>query len=280
MRAFSPASMAAAAAASWSSTISAARSTCSNTASADRAGFILLSTSRVYSIAAAGRAAGAGAEAPSRSIRATCPPGISARGHRRRVSPPRRPSRFTAAPSSPRNCWRWNTAKRSTFPVWINRCGVLAGAGQFGQRGAGHFQFLDQLLAAAAPAEIHRLRRARALRSATACIRAISFRCSREQFADADRCACTRIINVGGGVENSMSLAQLSDWCAARFGPREVASDPTPAPVRSAVGGARFQRSPRRTGTGARRPRSPIDSRRNRAARRGSIPTGWSSPTP
>jgi CDP-paratose 2-epimerase len=39
-----------------------------------------------------------------------------------------------------------------------------------------------------------------------------------------------RIVNFGGGTENSMSLAQLSNWCAKRFGPHDVASDPEPRP--------------------------------------------------
>jgi CDP-paratose 2-epimerase len=29
---------------------------------------------------------------------------------------------------------------------------------------------------------------------------------------------------VGGGIENSMSLAQLSAWCTERFGPHPIAS--------------------------------------------------------
>ena len=33
-----------------------------------------------------------------------------------------------------------------------------------------------------------------------------------------------KIINVGGGIENSMSLKQLSDWCENRFGSNEVIS--------------------------------------------------------
>ena len=37
-------------------------------------------------------------------------------------------------------------------------------------------------------------------------------------------------MNFGGGTENSMSLAQLSEWCAERFGPHPVASDPEPRP--------------------------------------------------
>jgi CDP-paratose 2-epimerase len=38
------------------------------------------------------------------------------------------------------------------------------------------------------------------------------------------------IANIGGGVANSISLAQLSTWCAKHFGPRNVATDSTPRP--------------------------------------------------
>ena len=37
-----------------------------------------------------------------------------------------------------------------------------------------------------------------------------------------------RVLNVGGGLANSMSLAQLSEWCADRFGRMEIDSDPIP----------------------------------------------------
>jgi CDP-paratose 2-epimerase len=39
-----------------------------------------------------------------------------------------------------------------------------------------------------------------------------------------------RIVNLGGGSENAMSLAQLSKWCRARFGSHQVTSDATPRP--------------------------------------------------
>jgi CDP-paratose 2-epimerase len=37
-----------------------------------------------------------------------------------------------------------------------------------------------------------------------------------------------RIFNVGGGIENSMSLAELSRWCADRFGNRKITADLQP----------------------------------------------------
>ena len=40
-----------------------------------------------------------------------------------------------------------------------------------------------------------------------------------------------KIINVGGGIENSMSLKQLSDWCEKRFGPNEVLSSEEDRPM-------------------------------------------------
>jgi len=37
-------------------------------------------------------------------------------------------------------------------------------------------------------------------------------------------------MNISGGRGNSMSLAQMSDWCAARFGNHQVTSQTTPRP--------------------------------------------------
>ena len=39
-----------------------------------------------------------------------------------------------------------------------------------------------------------------------------------------------RIHNLGGGIENSCSLAQLSNWCQERFGNRSIAADKTHRP--------------------------------------------------
>jgi len=39
-----------------------------------------------------------------------------------------------------------------------------------------------------------------------------------------------RIANFSGGAANAMSLAQLTDWCDARFGKHAVKNDPKPRP--------------------------------------------------
>jgi CDP-paratose 2-epimerase len=113
------------------------------------------------------------------------------------------------------------------FPVWIDRCGVLAGAGQFGRLDQGIFSFWINSWVRQRP------------------LKYIGFNGRGGQVRDClDPCdllpllhqqmhassAQHRIYNVGGGVANSMSLAQLSAWCADRFGPREVAADPNSRP--------------------------------------------------
>ena len=106
------------------------------------------------------------------------------------------------------------------FPVWINRCGVLAGAGQFGKADQGIFSYW-----------IHSFREKKPLKY-------IGFEGTGLQVRDGlhpkdlapllvrqmqepDRDA-PKIINLGGGIENSMSLKQLTSWCEERFGPNEV----------------------------------------------------------
>ena len=111
------------------------------------------------------------------------------------------------------------------LPVFVNRCGVLAGAGQFGKPDQGIFTFW-----------IHSYRRKQPLKY-------IGFGGAGHQVRDClhprDLAALMalqmrhpekagRVLNVGGGPANSLSLAQLSDWCASRFGRVEIKSDPVP----------------------------------------------------
>ena len=114
------------------------------------------------------------------------------------------------------------------FPVWINRCGVLAGAGQFGRADQGIFSFWINAYLRRAPLKYigfdgagHQTRDCLHPRDLLPVLQ--------KQFASADS-AKPRVMNLGGGTGNSMSLAQLSAWCATRFGAHEVASDPAPRP--------------------------------------------------
>ena len=115
------------------------------------------------------------------------------------------------------------------FPVWINRCGVLAGAGQFGKADQGIFSYW-----------IHSFKEKNPLKY-------IGFNGSGYQVRDAlhprdlvpllsrqlmePNWDAPKIINVGGGIENSMSLKQLSEWCKKRFGNHEVISSSESRPM-------------------------------------------------
>jgi CDP-paratose 2-epimerase len=113
------------------------------------------------------------------------------------------------------------------FPVWINRCGVLAGAGQFGTAEQGIFSYWLHAHAA-------RLR-----------LRYIGFGGHGYQVRDAfhpDDLAELILLqmhrdppldstyNAGGGATNAMSLAQLTAWCNEQFGRHEPEPDTEPRP--------------------------------------------------
>jgi CDP-paratose 2-epimerase len=188
-----------------------------------RAGFLLLSTSRVYGIRPLSHlpleVVGSRFTPRFDDVR---DPGISARGLNEDFS--------TAAPIS-----IYGAAKLASetlaleyghafdFPVWINRCGVLAGAGQFGMAEQGIFSFW-----------IHAWRSRRPLQY-------IGFGGTGYQVRDAlhpddlaalvlkqiqySGSARERIYNVAGGIKNAISLRELSDWCEQRFGPNPVSTE-------------------------------------------------------
>ena len=125
-----------------------------------RAAFILLSTSRVYSIpplAALPLRVRNGAFEPDSA--GPLPAGLTAAGVREDFS--------TAAPVSLYGATKLATEQLALeygiaygFPVWVNRCGVLAGAGQFGRPDQGIFSYWINSWLRRRPAELHRLWRA------------------------------------------------------------------------------------------------------------------------
>jgi CDP-paratose 2-epimerase len=115
------------------------------------------------------------------------------------------------------------------LPVFINRCGVLAGAGQFGRPDQGIFAYWIHSYLRRRPlkylgfdGEGHQVRDCLHPRDLLPLLTA--------QFAAPRLAPSDRIINVGGGLASATSLRQLSDQCAARFGPHPVAADPAPRP--------------------------------------------------
>jgi len=193
------------------------------------AGLILLSTSRVYSIPPlasidVGVRSGAFQPVPSQ----TTVSGLTSAGVSENFS--------TAPPVSLYGVTKLASEVMALeyhhsfgVPVWVNRCGVLAGAGQFGHATQGIFAFW-----------INAHLRHSALRyigfggcgyQVRDCLHPRDLgRLVLRQMEAGDGGSRPRVVNVSGGVENSISLLQLTEWCNARFGPHEVASDPYPRP--------------------------------------------------
>lgn len=188
-----------------------------------KAGFILLSTSRVYSIPAL-------ASLPLRVDNNTfvldeahpLPQGVSSDGIHTSFST-ESPLSLYGSTKLASELLALEYASAFSLPVWINRCGVLAGAGQFGTAEQGIFSYW-----------IHACARHKPLRY-------IGFGGLGYQVRDAlhpadlaellyaqitqSKTTATRRFNVGGGAANAMSLRQLTEWCAIRFGNHTVDAD-------------------------------------------------------
>ena len=194
-----------------------------------RAGFILLSTSRVYSIAplaALPVAAVDGAFRPAPG--APLPAGLTAAGVDESFA--------TGAPISLYGSTKLASEVLAleygeTFglPVFINRCGVLAGAGQFGRPDQGIFAYWLNSHLARRPLKYigfgghgHQVRDCLHPRDLLPVLE--------RQFAAPKLPAPDRLANFSGGAASAMSLRQLTAWCDARFGPLPVTADSTPRP--------------------------------------------------
>ena len=181
-----------------------------------RAGFILLSTSRVYSIAELSKLKlikkGDAFRPAAQKVR-----GLTAAGVSEEFSTEPPLSLYGAAKRASEQL-ALEYGETFGFKVYINRCGVLAGAGQFGKADQGIFSFW-----------IHSYKWRKPLQY-------LGFGGRGQQVRD---CLHPRdlvpvllkqmgagkgpaVSNFSGGVRSSMSLRQLSDWCAERFGSHKV----------------------------------------------------------
>ncbi len=181
-----------------------------------KAGFILLSSSRVYSVSAL-------TSLPLRvegrrfvldSVQPPAP-GVTAGGIAE-TFPVTAPVSLYGSTRLASEAVALEYGYTFDFPVWINRCGVLAGAGQFGTAEQGIFSYWMHAHAGKRP------------------LRYIGFGGSGLQVRDAfhpqDLAALLllqmrdtqrhgdRIFNAGGGAENAMSLAELTAICDEKFG--------------------------------------------------------------
>ncbi|MDW8217093.1 MAG: NAD-dependent epimerase/dehydratase family protein [Acidobacteriota bacterium] len=192
------------------------------------AGFILLGTSRVYSIAALCAMPLVSLSTRFAPDPAASIPGLSAEGVTEHFS--------TTPPLS-----LYGSAKLASeimaleygaafgFPVFINRCGVMAGAEQFGKADQGIVSFWIRSYAARRPLRYIGFdglgRQVRDCLHPADLANLLVSQMRAEQAPD-----LPRVVNVGGGLASSFSLAELSAWCADRFGAHEVTADLTPRP--------------------------------------------------
>ena len=185
------------------------------------AGFILLSTSRVYSIAPLAEVA---VEAVGAAFRLSSgqplPAGLSAAGVSESLSTTP-PISLYGSTKLASEMLALEYGETFGFPVWINRCGVLAGAGQFGRADQGIFAFwINAWLRRRTLAYIGFGGRGYQVRD---CLHPRDLIPLLLQQTAPGATAPTRVINLGGGESHAMSLAELSNWCEARFGTHTVA---------------------------------------------------------
>jgi CDP-paratose 2-epimerase len=184
------------------------------------AGFVLLSTSRVYSMPPL---AGLRVRVENQAyVPAPDVPiaGLSARGVSEAFSTVPPVSLYGATKlASEALALEYGAA--FGFPVWINRCGVLAGAGQFGRPDQGIFAFWIHSWRERAPLTYigfdgrgHQVRDCLHPADLVPLI-------DRQIAAGLDT-SRPRVINAAGGIASARSLRQISEWCAARFGPHDV----------------------------------------------------------
>jgi CDP-paratose 2-epimerase len=187
------------------------------------AGLIILSTSRVYSIASVERIP---LEIVDRAFRPVpteeCLPGFSTSGISEDFCT-LPPLSLYGATKLASEVLALEYGQAFNFPIWINRCGVLAGAGQFGHAEQGIFSFW-----------IHSWLQRRPLRfigfggrgyQVRDCLHPKDLLPALKRQMEFSGEAQYRIFNFGGGTAHSMSLAQLSSWCEQRLGSHSVEAE-------------------------------------------------------
>jgi CDP-paratose 2-epimerase len=191
------------------------------------AGLVLLSTSRVYSLPPLAALPVTEVEGAYRPGPGALPSGLGDGGVTESFS--------TAPPVSLYGATKLASEQLALeygqafgFGVWIDRCGVLAGAGQFGRADQGIFSYWIHSWRAKRPLAYigfdghgHQVRD---------CLHPSDLAVLVDRQLAAFERPVPRVVNVGGGRASAMSLRQLSGWCRDRFGPHDVSTDPRPRP--------------------------------------------------
>jgi len=195
-----------------------------------KAGIVLLSTSRVYSIR--DLAALPVAERDGAFVLDSARPlpgGVSKAGVDESFSV-RQPISLYGATKLCSEIMALEYGGAFQFPVWINRCGNLAGAGQFGTAEQGIFSYWIHAHSQRSPLRYigfggHGYQVRDAFHPSDLA-ELISLQIKR----DPGNSHADSIYNAGGGACNSMSIAQLAGWCDERFGKHTPEVDARPRP--------------------------------------------------
>lgn len=189
------------------------------------AGFILLSTSRVYSIEPLAKLQVDVVDQAYEPSDEVLPNGFSANGITESFGTHSPVSLYGATKLASEQL-ALEYGNTFDFPVLINRCGVMAGARQFGKADQGIFSFWlhswreqKPLMYIGFDGQGHQVRDCLHPRDLGDLLSL--------QMKDKKK-ASLGIINVSGGKKSAMSLAQISNWCTERWGPNPVAEDRNP----------------------------------------------------
>lgn len=202
------------------------------------AGFILLSTSRVYSINPLTQfelavdnmvrnisPLGVPLDRYSPTNPESFPPGFSERGVTEcfSIQPP---ASLYGTTKTASELLALEYGHIGEFPVWINRCSVMGGAGQFAHPAQGIFGFWIHSFREGRPLKYigfdglgHQVRDGFHPSDLLPLIEA-----QMKESANSNKAPIT---NLGGGIENSASLAELTAWCRNRF-PDSTTTIPEP----------------------------------------------------
>ncbi len=194
-----------------------------------KAGFILLSTSRVYALK----------ELSSIPIvtdgthfsvnqTATLPQGLTVNGISENFSTTPPLSLYGNTKLASENL-AIEYSDAFDFPLWINRCGVLAGKGQFGRPDQGILAYWVHSWAQKKPLRYIGFE-GKGLQTRDFLHPKDLVSVIKKQINHIGRGQKPIISNFSGGIHSARSLLEMSNWCENRFGPHEVTSDLSPRP--------------------------------------------------
>lgn len=192
---------------------------------ARHAGLIMLSTSRVYSLRALSALSVAVRQGAFRLDEHAAVPHVSARGVTESF-PTEAPRSLYGTTKAASEDLALEYADAFGLRIFINRCGVLAGAGQFARPDQGIFAYWIHSWHARRPLSYigfdgqgHQVRD---------CLHPSDLVPLIDRQMSHDLAIDDAIVNVSGGDASACSLRQLSDWCSDRFGAHEVTARPQP----------------------------------------------------